>query len=171
MTPAAIEGLRRWAETYRKIDVRAEDAASALRSTVKSFDAADRAELVQAFATGDLASAVASLSGGDETEFAALTGALESAYEALYEPTIESIEPDEGDEAGGTDVTITGTKFAEDVEVEFDGTPATEIVRVSETTITCKTPVGTGAVDVVAINPTANLSATATEGFTYTGEE
>lgn len=82
-------------------------------------------------------------------------------------PTIASVSPSEGPAAGGTEVTITGTRFSTDAAVTFGGAAATEVVEVNSKTITCKTPAGeAGAVDVVVT--TAGGSATAEEAFTYT---
>lgn len=54
--------------------------------------------------------------------------------------TIESLYPEEGTNAGGTAVTITGTGFKAPASVTFAGQPATDVVVVSETEITCVTP-------------------------------
>lgn len=85
----------------------------------------------------------------------------------LPAPTISDIDPAEGDEAGGTEVDITGTGFQVGVSVTFDGEAATSIVRNSATSITCDTPAGEGTVDVVVTNIDSK-SATATNGYEYT---
>ncbi|MHC4781006.1 MAG: IPT/TIG domain-containing protein, partial [Planctomycetota bacterium] len=69
-----------------------------------------------------------------------------------------------GPQAGGTAVTITGTGFHRtialggeadtDATVTFDGTAATNVTVVSDTSITCDTPAHAfGDVDVVVTNP------------------
>jgi len=65
--------------------------------------------------------------------------------------SLSSISPTSGDEAGGTDVTITGENFdtGRSATVRFDNVLATNITIVSDTEITCTTPAGTGIVDVV----------------------
>lgn len=80
----------------------------------------------------------------------------------------DSIEPNTGPEAGGTEVVIRGELFAAGVAVSFGGSAAT-ITEVLESQITCTTPAGTGTVDVVVTNPDGQ-SATVADGFTYLGE-
>jgi hypothetical protein len=59
-------------------------------------------------------------------------------------PAITKITPAGGDIAGGTSVTIKGEGFGTTgtPTVTFDGVTATNIVRVSDTTITATTPAG-----------------------------
>jgi hypothetical protein len=87
-------------------------------------------------------------------------------------PNLVSIAPDEGAVAGGEAVTLTGTGFPTDVAavVTFDGVPATDVVVVDATTITCLTPAGaTGAVDVVVTFTLSGESVadTLVDGFAY----
>jgi hypothetical protein len=67
---------------------------------------------------------------------------------AAVDPVIDSLSPTEGPEAGSTDVTITGQNFAAGATVQFGTADATAIIVVSATQITCKSPAGTGTVDV-----------------------
>jgi hypothetical protein len=53
---------------------------------------------------------------------------------------VDTIAPDEGTEAGGTPVTLTGSGFTGATAVEFDGLPGTEFTVVDDTTITVTTP-------------------------------
>lgn len=81
-------------------------------------------------------------------------------------PTITSITPNAGVEAGGIEVTIVGTGFTAGVKVTFDGVSATEIVLVSETELKVKTP--PHAEGVVAVE-VANLDGQkADSSFAYT---
>ncbi|TKT69907.1 IPT/TIG domain-containing protein, partial [Aquamicrobium sp. LC103] len=83
------------------------------------------------------------------------------------EPTITSVVPDQGPEAGGTTVIITGTDLTGATSATFGGTPATSYTVDSDTQITATTPPGTaGAVDAVVTTPGG--SATLVRGFTYT---
>lgn len=73
----------------------------------------------------------------------------------LQPPTVTTVAPASGAYTGGVSVTLTGTNFADpDVAVLIGGKLATDVVVVSSTSITCKTPahdaqaVGT-ALDVV----------------------
>lgn len=81
--------------------------------------------------------------------------------------TLTSIDPTTGPVGGNTLVTLTGTGFASNATVTFDGTQATSITVVNATTITCRTPAhAAGAVDVTVALGAA--TATLTDGFTYT---
>ena len=80
-------------------------------------------------------------------------------------PTLTAIAPMQGSTAGGTAVTLTGTHFTTGTTVTFGGTPATAVVVVNETTVTCLTPAGAGTVDC-AITVSGN-TATLAASFTY----
>jgi hypothetical protein len=87
-------------------------------------------------------------------------------------PIVNVVTPAFGPETGGTDVTILGAFFdARDLEVavEFDGVPATNVVLVNGSTITCTTPAGTGLADVTVTN--LNGEGLLVDGFRYLGEE
>lgn len=90
-----------------------------------------------------------------------------SEIDFLYQlGTIASISPATGPAAGGTPVTIRGTRFSGATGVTFGGTAATSFVRVNDTTITCVTPAKTaGAYDVVVLDDGGNL--TLEDGYTY----
>jgi hypothetical protein len=90
----------------------------------------------------------------------------------MTEPTITSVVPNFGQAAGGTNVTITGTGFTNAgvawspaVTVVFGAQPATSIVVVTDTEITCATPAmdQDGAVNVTTPDGTATL----TSGFRW----
>lgn len=82
-------------------------------------------------------------------------------------PTVTAITPDYGPVAGGTTVTITGTGFVDGATVDFDGSAATNVTFVDDTTITAETPAGTvGEVDVTVTNPDSQTG-TAVDAFTY----
>jgi len=84
-------------------------------------------------------------------------------------PIVDSCEPETGDSAGGTSVTIYGDKFVAGCTVTFDGHPATNVTVVDEFTITANTPAcAAGIVNVVVTNPDG-LSGTGYGIFTYTG--
>lgn len=80
-------------------------------------------------------------------------------------PTLTAVTPATGSEAGGEAMTLTGTgfldNFAGPATVLVDGNPATSIVVVSDTQITCVTPsvsVGLVAVSIENANGTASLA-------------
>lgn len=85
--------------------------------------------------------------------------------------TVTSIDPQTGDEAGGTAVTITGTGFLTGALVYFNGVLATSIIRVNATTITCVTPPGIEEAQIDVSNPSnwnGTLAAGDPDGYTYT---
>ncbi|MCZ6689535.1 MAG: IPT/TIG domain-containing protein [Planctomycetota bacterium] len=83
--------------------------------------------------------------------------------------TITSIVPPNGPVTGGTDIMINGTGFdAGTPGVIVNLRPATNVVRVSDTEITCTTPRGNieGVVSIHVVNPSGG-DCTAAGGFTY----
>lgn len=82
-------------------------------------------------------------------------------------PTVTSVSANSGSTAGGTNVTITGTGFFGAATVTFGGSSATNVVVVSNTSITCTTPAhAAGAVNVVVTNPDTQTG-TGTNAYTY----
>ena len=88
-------------------------------------------------------------------------------------PEIGAITPSSGPTSGGGTVTITGTGFSASgtTTVMFGSNAATVIAVVNSTTLTVVAPsaAASAAVNVVVTHPNG-LSATATNGYTYTGE-
>ncbi len=80
-------------------------------------------------------------------------------------PTVTSIAPASGIEAGGLLVTLTGTGFVEGATVTFGETAAPDVIFGDATTLTAIFPPGTGAVEVVVTNPDGQSSEPQT--FTY----
>ena len=87
-------------------------------------------------------------------------------------PANVTLAPDSGPATGGTVVTLTGDNLAGVTSVTFGGAAGTALNTTNATkgpdgSITVTTPAGTaGAVDVVLVDPSGNL--TLTGGFTYT---
>jgi len=82
--------------------------------------------------------------------------------------SVTSITPNTGPVTGGTATTITGVGFTGCTGATFGGTAGTSFVVVNDTTITVTTPAhAAGAVDVVVLCPSGNL--TLVTGFTFTG--
>lgn len=81
-------------------------------------------------------------------------------------PVVASLSPATGGQDGGNTVTITGQNFVSGATVKFGDNEATDVVVVSATEITCKTPPGTGSVDVTVTNPDAQAG-TKTGAFSY----
>jgi len=81
--------------------------------------------------------------------------------------TVTAVSPSHGSINGGLPVAISGTGFKSGATVKFGGTAATNVVFVSATSITAKSPAhAAGAVNVVVTN-TDTSSGTLTNGFTY----
>ena len=87
------------------------------------------------------------------------------AYTYVPAPTIASVSPTAGSEAGGTLVTITGTGLSGATSVTFGATPATSFTVSSATQIQATAPAGTGTVDVAVA--TAGGEATSAGAYTY----
>jgi len=84
-------------------------------------------------------------------------------------PNIETVEPAEGDIAGGTVVTIKGQNLIRVTGVTFGGVAGTAFDVVDDDEITVTTGAhAAGAVNVVATNPSG--TDTLTGGFTYVDE-
>ena len=85
-------------------------------------------------------------------------------------PTITSLAPGAGPEAGGNTVTITGTSFAGlsgAAAVRFGATNATSYTVNSTTSITATAPPGTGTQDVSVTTPGGTTANTAADNYTY----
>ncbi len=81
-------------------------------------------------------------------------------------PSLTSVFPASGTEAGGDTVTLTGSNFAEGIQILFGGALATNVVVSNENSLTCTTPpgpAGTVSVGVELLDMTAGLN----DAFTY----
>ena len=67
-------------------------------------------------------------------------------------PSITGVLPISGPSSGNTNITITGTNFEASATVTIGGTPATNVVVVSDTQITATTPAGFPGPAVVTVN-------------------
>jgi hypothetical protein len=83
-------------------------------------------------------------------------------------PTVTSVAPTSGVPAGGTAVTITGVGFTGATSVRFGGQPATSVVVVSDTSITCVTPLHADGLVSIAVT-TPGGTGTSTPIFTFVG--
>ena len=85
-------------------------------------------------------------------------------------PTISNVNPGTGPEAGGTDITISGTNFVtgnNGSSATIGGNPCSSVTVNSASQITCRTPSGTpGNVTVRVINPDGQIVDEA-NGFEY----
>ena len=80
-------------------------------------------------------------------------------------PTVTGVSPNDGPQAGGTPVTITGTNFSTATVVKF-GTTLIGFSIFNNTTITVNSPAGTGIVNITVTN-TAGTSATSSADLFY----
>jgi hypothetical protein len=83
-------------------------------------------------------------------------------------PTVSSVEPNGGPVAGGTTVTITGTRFTGASAVTFGSTAAASFTVNSATSITAASPAGSGAVHVTVTSEEGESATTGADVFTYT---
>jgi hypothetical protein len=92
----------------------------------------------------------------------------QSEIDRLFTPaaTVATVTPSTGPAAGGTTVTIKGTRLAGVTAVNFGATAGTELKRISDTELRVKAPAGSaGAANVVVAADSGNV--TKTGGFTY----
>jgi hypothetical protein len=92
-------------------------------------------------------------------------------YTYVPPPTVVSVSPNSGPEAGGTLVTITRTNFTSNSSVSFGGFPAASVVVNSGTSINATSPAHCpGAADVTVTTPGGTSPATPLDQFTYVGD-
>jgi DNA-binding beta-propeller fold protein YncE len=82
-------------------------------------------------------------------------------------PTVTEVSPSEGPEAGGAEVTISGTGFAEGDSVKFGSVSASNVRVNSAESITAKTPAGSGIADVTVTNPAGTSTISSADRYTY----
>ncbi|MFF0224530.1 IPT/TIG domain-containing protein [Streptomyces sp. NPDC004629] len=78
-------------------------------------------------------------------------------------PTITGLSPAQGPAAGGTPVTLTGSGFTGATAVRFGTNPA-QFSTLSDTTISCTTPAGSGTTAVTVTSPSGTSNSVT---FTY----
>src|SRR5262249_40435590 len=88
-------------------------------------------------------------------------------YLAAAGPVVTGLNPTQGPEAGGTQVTITGAGFTGATEVDFGTTAAATFVVNDDTSISVQSPPGTGTVDVTVKTDSATSPVTPDDRFTY----
>ncbi len=110
--------------------------------------------------------------GGVDVEVENPDGQLATAagaytYQAAPAPTLDGVVPATGPTTGGTELTLSGTGFAEGAIVRLDGVAATNVVVASSSSISATAPAhAVGSVDVEVENPDGQL-ATLAGAFTY----
>lgn len=77
-----------------------------------------------------------------------------AAPESLSPPSLTTLTPTSGPTAGGTEVTLLGQVLLDGATVTFNGAPATQILWLSDTAVTARTPANTwGLADIELTNP------------------
>lgn len=95
------------------------------------------------------------------------TKVLIGAYTySIPAPTILGVDPVDGFDVGGRNVTITGSRFLGATAVRFGGILATNLAVVDDETITCTTPAHDAGVVPVQVTTGAGTG-TLPDGFTY----
>ncbi len=85
----------------------------------------------------------------------------------VSQPTLASLDPNNGPEAGGTAITISGTQFGPGATVTVGGNPATDVQVLSNSQIVAVTPPGAqGPADVIVTVPGVSTPSVA-QVFTY----
>jgi alpha-tubulin suppressor-like RCC1 family protein len=97
------------------------------------------------------------------------TSATGSADTFTYGVTVTGVEPDEGPQAGGTSVTITGSGFTGATVVSFGSTAATSFTVNSDSSITAVAPAGKGTVDVQVTTTYGTSPTSWADQFSYKG--
>jgi alpha-tubulin suppressor-like RCC1 family protein len=82
-------------------------------------------------------------------------------------PTVTGVAPDEGPQAGGTSVTVSGTNLVLATAVKFGSTSATSFKVNSPGSVTAVSPAGTGPVDVTVSTPGGSSAISSADRFTY----
>jgi hypothetical protein len=82
-------------------------------------------------------------------------------------PTVSEISPKTGPEAGGTEVTISGTNFTSGSTVSFGTTSASSVKFTSTGSITAVSPPGSGTVHVTVTTAGGTSSTSSLDEFTY----
>ncbi|MFB9279636.1 S-layer homology domain-containing protein [Cohnella cellulosilytica] len=82
-------------------------------------------------------------------------------------PVVTAVSPAGGPEAGGTEVTITGSGLSVTTAVYFGGNPAASFTAVSDTSVIAVAPAGSGTVDITVMTPYGTSAPSAADRFTY----
>lgn len=95
------------------------------------------------------------------------TSTIYSKFTYRSPPTISSISPNSGVQAGGTAITITGTNFDASTVVKISGGTCIYSSNTS-TTYTCLTPANPAGSVVVSVTNSDSQSTSLANGYTYT---
>lgn len=82
-------------------------------------------------------------------------------------PEVTAVEPNQGPEAGGNEVTIDGEHLSGATAVEFGGVPAASFAVAGDTEITATAPPGAGTVDVTVTTAGGTSVESPADEYTY----
>jgi hypothetical protein len=92
---------------------------------------------------------------------------LPGGYTFVAAPRVVLVTPSSGPIAGGTGISVSGSYFRAGATLAVGGTPVTDLVLVSPTVITGKTPAGAAGPASVVVTNTDGQAGTLAGGFTY----
>lgn len=140
-------------------------------STTVTFDGIAATDVVPSADGTSLTAVTPANTAGDATVAVSNPGSSATLPYLYVEPSISGISPNEGPNAGGTEVTISGAGLGEATGVTVGG-DAADIVSISEdgTSIVIETPPGTGLADVVVLFDGDN-EVTSPEQFLYVDDD
>ncbi len=95
------------------------------------------------------------------------TGTKTDGYSYRALPTLASITPNAGALAGGTEVTLSGTNFADGAIVKIGETECSNVAFVNSTTLTCTTTTNSVGIYSVAVENDDGQISTESVSFTY----
>lgn len=88
-------------------------------------------------------------------------------YVYVPAPEVTAVEPNHGEAAGGTPVTISGVHLKGTTSVKFGESSATSVEAVSETTVKATAPPGAGKVHITVTTPGGTSPATGLSEYVY----
>ena len=102
-----------------------------------------------------------------QSDGAQLTGIV-ADFNLPSPPQVTGVLPATGSEAGGDQVTVTGSGFTGATDVGFGVTSAAAISVDADTQITATSPAGTGTVDITVTTPDGTSPTSSDDQFSYT---
>ena len=82
-------------------------------------------------------------------------------------PTVTSVVPNNGPQAGGNTVTVNGSGFSGVPTVDFGSTPGVGVANVTASSLTVSVPAGTGVVSVSVTTASGGTSTSLANAYTY----
>ncbi|MGO9558160.1 MAG: beta strand repeat-containing protein [Acidimicrobiales bacterium] len=93
---------------------------------------------------------------------------LADQFDYAAQPTVTGVSSNQGPDAGGNLVDISGTSLTGATAVDFGSeNPASDVTVISDTLLTAEAPAGTGTVDVTVTVPSGTSSTSVNDEYTY----